>query len=200
MVIIAFNHRMDACYRDPVSAGPVYFDYVRLSPAIHPPSIERLFAAARRQPPPLKGGSVDERRVPVTVSTPPLPRDSAWPVRCGLPIPRGELMSAGNIAVLDSTGARIPSQNRVMATWPDGSARWIFIDMMHRSAGGAENGKYRVAYGNRVQAVSVPKRIKTTRTADGIEIDTGAIRFLVSGSRSKTYNSARGNGAHILST
>lgn len=182
---------MDACYRDSVSAGPAYFDYVRLSPAIHAPSIDRLYAAARGKPPRVSRGAAEERRVPVTVSTPVLPRGSAWPVRCGLPIPRGELLSAEKVTVLDSAGTKIPSQNRVTATWPDGSARWIFIDMMHRATSDPDNGAYTVVYGNRVRAATGPNTVKTTRTASGIEVDTGAIRFFVSGSSFRILENVR---------
>src|SRR5262249_44040789 len=37
---------VDACYRDPVSVGPVYFDYVRLVPEDDAAADERLFSAA----------------------------------------------------------------------------------------------------------------------------------------------------------
>src|SRR6185295_4029490 len=84
---------MDACYRDRVSTGPVYFDYVRLIPTVDAPSIDRLLAAARQKPEPATRGPVDERQVTVTVDAPPLPGVASWPARCGLPIPRGELIS-----------------------------------------------------------------------------------------------------------
>ena len=40
---------VDACYRDPVSQGPVYFDYLRLMPVDKAASAERLFEAARQR-------------------------------------------------------------------------------------------------------------------------------------------------------
>ena len=36
---------IDACYRDPVSAGPAYFDYIRVFPADDASAADRLFRA-----------------------------------------------------------------------------------------------------------------------------------------------------------
>lgn len=174
---------IDACYRDPVSVGPAYFDYVRLVPAIDAPSIDRIFAAAKKKPEPAMRGSAEERRVTIAVDAPPLPGVATWPARCGLPIPRGELLSANKIMVLDAAGTGIPSQNRVLATWPDGSARWIFLDFMHRPKGKTSEGNYTVVYGNAAKAAPAPRGTQLHRTAAGVEVDTGAIRFLVSGTR-----------------
>src|SRR5207253_180060 len=59
---------LDNCYRDPISAGPVYFDYVRLHPTEDPAAASRLFEAARWKYASLSQGSVDERTINVTVS------------------------------------------------------------------------------------------------------------------------------------
>lgn len=174
---------IDACYRDPISVGPAYFDYVRLSPANDAASVDRLFKAARAKPPQIERGAADEQQVSVTLNVADLSGASIWPARCGLPIPRGDLLSANAIAVLDSHGRKIPTQNRVTATWPDGSAQWVFIDFMHRPNVGPDDGKYTVIYGNRVSAASLPRTVEMKRTSEGIVVDTGAISFVVSGSR-----------------
>ena len=59
---------LDNCYRDSVSVGPAYFDYVRLYPTEDPAAAERLFEAARWKAATLTKGSADERTVNVTVS------------------------------------------------------------------------------------------------------------------------------------
>ncbi|MCI0423282.1 MAG: hypothetical protein L0312_29340, partial [Acidobacteria bacterium] len=170
---------VDACYRDPVSAGPVYFDYVRLYPTSDAPSTDRLLAAALRRPDRLVRTSVEKRETSITVSGPQFAEGRNWPVRLGLPVPQGELASPEQVAVLNSEGTRIPSQNRSMATWPDGSVKWVHLDFRHDFSKNRE-GRYTAAYGNQVRSMPSSAAVRIQPTADGLELDTGAIRFLVS--------------------
>ena len=170
---------VDACYRDPVSTGPVYFDYVRIYPTPDAPSVDRLLAAALRRPDKLVRTAAENRETGITVSGPQFVEGRNWPVRLGLPVPQGELSSAEQVAVLNSEGTRIPSQNRSMATWPDGSIKWVHLDFMHDFSKTKE-GHYTAAYGNQVRSMPSSAAVRIQPTADGLEVDTGAIRFLVS--------------------
>src|SRR5947207_14038122 len=89
---------LDNCYFDPISAGPVYFDYVRLYPTEDSAAASRLFEAARWKSANLSKGSVDERTINVTVRAPSCAHGANWPIRCGLPIPQGELTTATHVA------------------------------------------------------------------------------------------------------
>ena len=173
---------LDACYRDPISAGPVYFDYIRLFPADNAPSVERLFNAARRTPGRLARGSVERKRVPLTVEAPAFEGGANWPVRAGLPIPQGELADPQQAAVTDAAGRRLPSQNRALATWPDGSVKWLYLDFTHDFSKTAK-GAYAVEYGNSVRALPSKASVKIETTPAGLRVDTGALRFLVSKQR-----------------
>src|SRR5687768_568778 len=51
-----FEFWIDACYVDAVTPGPAYFDYVRLTPVVHAPDIDRIFAAARVKVPQVTRG------------------------------------------------------------------------------------------------------------------------------------------------
>ena len=139
---------LDACYRDPVTAGPAYFDYVRLFPTDHAASVDRLFKAARRTPGHLARGSVDRKRVPVTVEAPAFDGGASWPVRAGLPIPEGELADSRHATVTDKAGRQLASQNRALATWPDGSVKWLYLDFTHDFSKSPKQ-TYFVEYGNR---------------------------------------------------
>lgn len=173
---------VDACYRDPVSVGPVYFDYVRVFPAEDPASVERLFLAARRKPAVPTRGSVEDKKVRVRFQAPRFAGGANWPVRCGLPIPAGELAAAAQAAVTDAQGRAVPSQNRALATWPDGSVKWLYLDFFHDfSRTGV--GEYTVSYGNRVRAAAPPSRVRVEGTPAGLRVDTGVIRFLAPGAR-----------------
>ncbi len=169
---------LDNCYRDPISAGPVYFDYVRLYPTEDPAAAKRLFQAAQWKPANLTQGSIDERAVSVTVSAPAFAQAANWPTRCGLPIPQGELADANRVAVRTASGKIIPSQSRALARWPDGSVKWLFLDFFHdlTSPGDAT---YTIAYGNRVEPVDPSAGVRITTSDAGLSVDTGAIRFTV---------------------
>jgi hypothetical protein len=173
---------LDACYRDAVSVGPVYFDYVRLTPAPDPAFVETLVRRALQKPVRPLRGSVDEKAVAITVRAPRYAEAASWPVRCGLPIPRGELTDPGRVAVETDQGERVASQARTLATWPDGSVKWLALDFRHRFADRSEGG-YRVVYGNSVRPLADTDRVTIEPTADGLEVDTGAIRFRVPRSR-----------------
>jgi hypothetical protein len=170
--------RLDACHRDHVSVGPVYFDYVRLSPAPDPAFVETLVRRARQEPVSPLRGSVDEKAVAITVRSPRYAEAASWPVRCGLPIPRGELADPARVAVENAAGERTVCQARTQAMWPDGSVKWLALDFRHPFADQSEGG-YRVVYGNSVRPLAGPERVRIEPTADGLEVDTGAIRFRV---------------------
>jgi hypothetical protein len=169
---------IDACYRDPISPGPAYFDYVRLYPVEDPAAVERLFEAARWKAQPLARGSVPRREVNVTVRAPQFTSAKSWPVRCALPIPEGELADSEHMSVMTAAGAAIPSQSRVLATWPDRSVKWLFVEFSHDLRGAAD-ASYTVAYGNQVAPSGARTGVQLRETDAGIAIDTGAIRFVV---------------------
>lgn len=169
---------LDNCYRDPVSVGPAYFDYVRLYPTEDPAAAERLFEAARWKAMTLAKGSVDERTVNVTVNAPSFAQAASWPVRCGLPIPQGELAAANHVAVRNGDGRAIPSQCRIMARWQDGSVKWLFVDFFHDLSSPGD-ATYSIAYGNRVQPAETQAGVRITTTEAGLSVDTGALRFTV---------------------
>ncbi|MPY90785.1 MAG: hypothetical protein GEU99_23090 [Luteitalea sp.] len=189
---------VDASDRDPVSQGPVYFDYIRLLPVDAPsPSVDRLFQAALQHPGPLRSGSVDEQKVALHVDAPRFDGGKNWPVRCGVPIPRGELATAEQATLLDASGNPVPSQNRTMAMWPDGSVKWLYLDFTHDLSAVAK-GRYTLAYGNRVKRAAPASGIEVRSTDDGIDVDTGAIRFHVPKKRFGILEDVRLTSGRIL--
>ena len=174
----SFEMWVDACHRDAVSVGPVYFDYVRLMPVDKAPSATRLFEAAAKRPAQLSRGTVEEKKLRVSLSAPRFSHGANWPVRASVPIPQGELCAAAQATILDSGGTPIPTQNRALATWPDGSVKWLYCDFQHDFTKGG-SADYSVAYGNRVQSRVSAKGVRFAQVDGGLEVDTGVIRFLV---------------------
>jgi hypothetical protein len=47
----------------------------------------------------------------------------------GVPLPRGRVTLLSQLRILDlATGAAVPAQFETLATWPDGSVRWVLAD------------------------------------------------------------------------
>ena len=109
-------------------------------------------------------------------------RGANWPVRAGLPIPQGELADPQRATVTDTAGRQLPSQNRALATWPDGSVKWLYLDFTHDFSKTPKE-TYVVEYGNSVRALPAPSSVKIESTPTGLRVDTGALRFFVSKQR-----------------
>lgn len=182
---------IDPCYRDLISIGPVYFDYVRLIPARDRKARARLFAAAVRKPGEPPKGKVGPFRVEITVQGPSFEEGGAWPVRCGLPVPVGDLGSPELVALEDGSGKRLPCQVRASAYWPDGSVKWLFIDFFHDFSRAGE-GRYRVVFGSEVRSEPPPSSVQIRKIEGGLEVDTGAVRFVVPKHRFAIVDDIRG--------
>ena len=98
-----------------------------------------------------------------------------WPLTVSVPFARGELRPGTAIKVVDEHGAAAPLQSRPLATWGDGSVRWLLLDTQVEV-------KARKARRLRVEAgrAAVPKAaVRATDTDDAVVVDTGVIRFAV---------------------
>lgn len=169
---------VDACYRDPVTEGPAYFDYVRLIPSMGAESYQQLLAAAKQPSEHDPGSEVTQRDVAVSVQAPLFEAANKWPGRCGMPIPRGELSDGSFVQLLNCSGKEIPIQSRTMATWPDGTVRWLYLDFMHDLSPTA-SGDYTVRYGSNVRHADPADKVRITRSNEGLVVDTGVLQFLV---------------------
>lgn len=60
------------------------------------------------------------------------------PVRGGVPLAEGAAPADATFALVNDAGDTVPLQSRVLATWPDGSAKWVLLDFLAAPpAGGA---------------------------------------------------------------
>jgi PcRGLX-like N-terminal RIFT barrel domain len=58
----------------------------------------------------------------------------SWPVTFGVPFRPGALAADTPLGVVDSLGARVPAQVEPVATWPDGSVRWLRVSFVQSFA------------------------------------------------------------------
>ena len=99
----------------------------------------------------------------------------AEPVRIGVPLPRGWLSAPTDAHLRDESGRRVPAQFRALASWSDGSVKWLLVDAL--AAMPANNRRHlRLTRG----AQSMPDTasiLQIVERDDRIEIDTGRVRF-----------------------
>lgn len=87
----------------------------------------------------------------------------AWPVSGGVPLPPGALRAGTGLAMVDGCGRAVPLQSRVLAAWPDGSARWVLLDFVIPSrARGAQC--FRLTWGKLARPGAVPDAIRVRRS------------------------------------
>ncbi|PKO33966.1 MAG: hypothetical protein CVU34_09995 [Betaproteobacteria bacterium HGW-Betaproteobacteria-7] len=107
--------------------------------------------------------AVDRRGVPL-------------PARGGVPFPRGVLNSSDSLRVVDGEGREIPAQMDTLAVWPDRSLKWVLVTLLSDAA--TATSPLRLEYGPRPGRRALPRdKLMITRTADGLSVDTGPLRF-----------------------
>ena len=127
-----------------------------------------------------RGSAGDSRRGPAAGALELAMQESAGlerklePVRAGLPFPPAALGAPGNLRVVGSDGREMPSQRRVLASWPDGSVRWLELIFEPSVAAGAV-GRYRVEFGPRVRAGKVQAPLLAEVQKGLVRVDTGRL-------------------------
>ena len=119
------------------------------------------------------------------------------PVTVGLPLPQGLCPSPHHLRLVDDRQDSVPLQAKVMESWPDGSVRWVLLDFQMsspRSAG------VRLEVGSEPRSLPTTCQVTTTVTTDGIDVDTGAARFLVRAGRSGWFADVRVDGRTVIDT
>ena len=101
----------------------------------------------------------------------------AEPVTVSIPFAQGQLPDADHLIVEDG-GEALPSQQRALAHWSDGSVKWLLVHFQPDLPGNlAKKLSFRVATGPESRAA--PQEVQVTEDGDGLLVDTGPLRFRV---------------------
>lgn len=136
------------------------------------PSFDRTAAPC----PSLKSTSASDSSdlsLPVlTVHNPsPFPRTEL--VTSGVPLPRGFLTDPQGVGIADVEGNSLPSQNRSLATWPDGSVKSLLLDLPVVVPAGASAAIHLESCDSKPEISG----ISVDRDGDRIRVDTGVATF-----------------------
>jgi hypothetical protein len=101
----------------------------------------------------------------------------AEPVSVSIPFAAGRLARAGELTIHDGEHI-VPSQSRVLASWPDGSVKWLLVHAQPDLPGNSE----KILTFDIAEPQETPTgahRVMIAKTEDGIHVDTGPLSFLV---------------------
>lgn len=143
-------------------------------------------------------------RVPIV-----LPRGvsarAGFPVDGGVPFPKGALWSESNVRVVRADGAPVPAQLAVRSRWghaPETSVRWLGVHFQPDTAPAwwpdRQDVRYFLEFGPEVKPAASPGKLKVKDSAEGIEVDIGAMQFLVRRKPFTLLDAVRRNGKPVL--
>jgi hypothetical protein len=138
-------------------------------------------------------GFVDSLRaawsVPLEVAEPAGIARRLAPVTSGVPFPPGLLQTNGPVRLLDERDEAVPLQANCLATWRDGSVKWLLLDFQTDVATGATR-RYRLEPGLS-NPVSRPHRLQLQDRDGAVWVTTGPLQFSVCQTNSALLGSAR---------
>ncbi|MBW8886695.1 MAG: hypothetical protein JF616_02960 [Fibrobacteres bacterium] len=128
---------------------------------------------------------------------------SGEPVTAGIPLPAGAVTDLSKLRIVDAAGKNVPAQFKALSRWwyekndlgsANPSAKWVLCDFQANAGSQAV-----AAYSLKDDAPSAATSgIKVTDAADGVTVETGPLKFIVSKKRSGPFESlwldSDGNG------
>jgi hypothetical protein len=122
-------------------------------------------------------GRGDALRVPLAIEEPVGVARDAEPVTTGVPLPAGRVRDPNTLWIADPAGRHVPTQTRVLESWPDGSVRWVLVDFL-ATVGAHEAATYTLRDG-KAPPVASKVAVRLAPTAVGYELSSGPIGLAV---------------------
>ena len=135
--------------------------------------------------------------IPLTIEEPTGVKRENWPVRWGVPFPKGALQSVDRVRLLNPDGAEHPCDISETACWPDASLRWVLLDFQ-LTLGPQETAVYYLDYSQNTERSDYSSPLVVTESPDRIHIATGPLVFRVNRKRFGLLEEVCLNGKPIL--
>lgn len=97
-----------------------------------------------------------------------------YPITQGCPFPQGALHDSRQVRLLIQDGAELPLQTQTLATWPDGSIKWLLMDT-RLDLRPRQIVDLCLEYGPDIAASPVNTLLQVRSDVDGLSVDTGAL-------------------------
>jgi len=134
----------------------------------------------------------------------PLKRGT-FPITSGVPFPKGALWSKDHVRVVTADGKTVPVQTIVRSRWghtPETSIRWLGVDFQAAGARAwwpeRKDTQYFLEFGPRVRRTTPAAALSVKETPEGVEVDTGALQFLVRRKGFNLLDNVRLNGKSVM--
>ncbi len=101
----------------------------------------------------------------------------AEPVTVSIPFARGTLMDAQHLVIRDGETS-LPLQRRVLATWEDGSVKWLLVHLQPDLPGNQDK-TLEFSVEEAAQSISPDTSVTVSEASEGIQVDTGQLSFVV---------------------
>jgi formylglycine-generating enzyme required for sulfatase activity len=90
-------------------------------------------------------------------------------VKVGVPFPKGRLRDVGSLRIINTAGQDRPAQTSMLASWQDGSARWMLVEFV-----GEAGESCWLDFGGRKGGEATGSGLVLAEKGSGVAIDTGA--------------------------
>jgi hypothetical protein len=100
------------------------------------------------------------------------------PVRVGIPLPQGSLRGVTSAVLASPCGGRYPAQLTVLATWPDGSIKWLLVEALPITIP-PQDSDWSIEF-TTTDSRDAAVTLTVHRDAATTTVDTGTHRFSVS--------------------
>jgi len=91
------------------------------------------------------------------------------PTTVGIPFPRGFLPRFQEVCLVDGQGMAVPHQTRILASWPDGSTKWLLLDFM-ASVPAGEAHTYYLRSGSAPRDLIMPADMDVRQEGQGLKV------------------------------
>src|SRR5262249_7883497 len=95
------------------------------------------------------------------------------PVTGGIPLPPGACVDVDRLRFVDETGRRVPAQAVISERWPDGSVRWLLVDLRVDSP-----STCRIQLASESDDIVLPRSIAVRRESGRLLVDSGQATFI----------------------
>jgi hypothetical protein len=100
------------------------------------------------------------------------------PASASIPFAQGRLKQLDQLVIRTDAGQALPSQRRALASWPDGSLKWVRVHFQPDLPGNLDR-TYQYNVEEAPELPTVAHRVVLDEQPDGIAVNTGPLRFFI---------------------